>query len=254
MVTPVHVRQSPPGPQEIANPLLTPHERARCAAFRSPLDAARHATGRTLARQTAAACLDVAPDRIGVALGPWGRPLIALDGVPAAWVSISHAGDVVVVAVCHQPCGVDVEEVRSLAPMTASEVAFHPNELAELARLEAPAATQVAARWWTAKEAALKAAGIGMAVSPSRLDARFEVLTVPEVEDGPTAYPGTVSDVDGARSRADAASSLAHAAGSTMSEVAPGPSRWRLRDLATAPGHHASLATPDGLDIIVLSG
>lgn len=96
--------------------------------------------------------------------GPHGRP--AVPGDPVHF-SLSHSGDLVMIALAEVPVGADVEEVPG--PRTVADVApaLHPAERAELDALapgERPAAF---ARCWTRKEAYLKATGAGLTEDPA---------------------------------------------------------------------------------------
>lgn len=195
---PALVRWSAPDPDAVDDPLLTERERARCAEYRRPIDAARHATGRALARAAGAALLGASEAELVVVVddGPTrGRPRLARRDEPALagsrsratpgrldptrlHLSIAHSGDVVMVAVAEVPCGLDVELVESVAPLLDNDVAFNAGELAVIATAGPGEGVDLAARWWTAKEAVLKATGTGLVDDPSRLDARCATVTV----------------------------------------------------------------------------
>ncbi|MEV6612979.1 4'-phosphopantetheinyl transferase superfamily protein [Streptomyces sp. NPDC051051] len=106
--------------------------------------------------------------------GPHGK--VTLD-VPAGGAhpdvrfSVSHSGDVIGLAVCHgADVGLDVEDgtgtdVEKVAPRVLTD--------RELAALHArPPAERTAAflRYWTRKESALKAVGVGLRVPLRRLE------------------------------------------------------------------------------------
>lgn len=116
--------------------------------------------------------------------GPHGRPaVLAADGVPdpALHVSLSRSGPVVAVAVSeHGAVGVDVERVARTAFAGFAAVALHPDErpAVEAGGFEARA------RSWVRKEAALKAAGVGLVVDPSTV-----VVTPPGTPAGLVRWP-----------------------------------------------------------------
>ena len=205
-----------PDPAAIDDPLLTPRERQRCAAFRREIDAARHATGRRLAREAIHELLGVGAETVRLAVdadGPTrGRPRPTVDGSAVdAHVSIAHAGQVVLVAAARVPCGIDVELVEGLASLLGNDVVFSPGELGVLATAGRESLA-LATSWWTAKEAALKALGIGLRDDPATLDARSGVITIDD--------PGAST-------------------------------RWRITDIPAPAGHRASLATPQDVEIEV---
>ncbi|MET9566624.1 4'-phosphopantetheinyl transferase family protein [Streptomyces tauricus] len=81
--------------------------------------------------------------------------------------SLSHSGDLSLLAFAARPVGIDVEAVP--APETVGEAAevLHPREAAELAALPADERPAVFAAVWTRKEAYLKGLGIGLSDSPA---------------------------------------------------------------------------------------
>ncbi|WP_431782139.1 4'-phosphopantetheinyl transferase family protein [Streptomyces chumphonensis] len=176
----------------LAPHLLDQDERTHADAFRRAADRDLYVTSHVALRLLLAAYLDRPPATLPLTRlacpgcdKPHGRPAVA--GVPLHF-SLSHTGDLALIAVATAPVGADVETVPT--PDTVATVArsLHPRETAELGTLpphEAPAAFT---RAWTRKEAYLKGLGIGLARDPS-LD---------YLGSGPTAAPlvgWTVTDV-----------------------------------------------------------
>jgi 4'-phosphopantetheinyl transferase len=116
--------------------------------------------------------------------GPHGRPaVLPADGAPdsALHVSLSRSGPVVAVAVSQDgPVGVDVEQVTRTAFAGFPAVALHPDERPAVEAAGAPAR----ARAWVRKEAALKAAGVGLVVDPTTV-----VVTAPDAPAGLVRWP-----------------------------------------------------------------
>lgn len=105
-----------------------------------------------------------------------GKPMVvsptAPDGVPFQ-ASLSRAGGRVVVAVTTQaPVGVDIERTSDVARASIDAAAFHPAEYAALLALPGGRRDDRRALLWTAKEAVLKAAGVGLAIDPALLELR----------------------------------------------------------------------------------
>ncbi|GAA2122733.1 4'-phosphopantetheinyl transferase family protein [Streptomyces synnematoformans] len=93
--------------------------------------------------------------------GPHGRPVLERPaGGPE--FSLSHGGELVLVAVAPGRVGVDVEPVGAKPPEPGLVESLHPAERAVL--LAAPEAERPAAfvRLWTRKEAYLKGLGVGL--------------------------------------------------------------------------------------------
>ena len=98
-------------------------------------------------------------------------------------VSLSRAGATVAVALSFAgPVGIDIESVAAVGRAGFDDVAFSPVELAALSELPAGHADRTRAETWTAKEAALKAVGVGLRVDP-------RVLTVRLPRSGEEAHP-----------------------------------------------------------------
>jgi len=118
--------------------------------------------------------------------GAHGRP--ALSGGPH--FSLTHAGDLVLLAFAAQPVGVDAEVVPEPADATELAGVLHPRERAELSALPEQDRAAAFARCWTRKEAYLKGTGTGLGEDPS-------VSYVGTAENGPASPPGwRLADVD----------------------------------------------------------
>ncbi|MDF3292523.1 4'-phosphopantetheinyl transferase family protein [Streptomyces silvisoli] len=153
--------------------VLDAAERRRHQAFVRAEDRDRYAVAHVGLRRLLGAYTDTAPGEMvfvrescPLCAGPHGRPAVS-GGAPH--FSLSHSGDLVLIAVAANPVGADVEEIPALS--VADDVArtLHPLEQAELAAL-APADRVLAfSRCWTRKEAYLKGTGEGLAGGPERM-------------------------------------------------------------------------------------
>jgi 4'-phosphopantetheinyl transferase len=179
--------------------LLDEHERARLVRFRRADDRARYLAAHALARRAVAAVGDTDPaalviDRTCRCGEPHGKP--SVPGGPE--FSLTHAGDLVGVAVHARPVGLDVERARPMSDLAG--VAAHARSPAE----PLPDAAGFF-RLWTRKEALLKATGRGLAgpMSDITLDgARVASWTGEGAPDGPVwlvdlspapGHPGAVA-------------------------------------------------------------
>jgi len=173
-----------------ASALLDDAERARYAALRSPHDRARFATGRALARCALAFSLGTDPAAIALVTrcpacgGPHGKPVMATNtGVD---FSIAHAADRVVVATSRGAAvGVDVERIRAVEGLDAPDAGvLGEAERAILRSLPEQQRDAAFMRYWTRKEAVLKATGDGLVLPMAALR-----VTAPDQPPAVTGWP-----------------------------------------------------------------
>ncbi len=197
--------------------LLDAGERERWSWFRRDEDRARYLVAHALKRIVLSAHAGVPAGALAFAVvcrhcgGAHGKPRLS-EGADAIEFSLSHSGERVVLAVARGvPLGIDVERLAperdraSLAPMVLSAA-----EQSVMATMPVAKHNEALLRYWTRKEALLKATGDGLAVPPASL---------------------TVSAPDAAPAL------LSWAAKPALSTPA------FLVDLNAGPGHLASLAT-----------
>lgn len=140
-------------------------ERARAACYRHAADRARFVTGRVLARGLVARETGVDPASLGFVLSEAGKPALRMGG--GVQFNIAHSGDLVALALALAPfaVGVDVERIDpSRDVMRLAATICTPAERHALARHADPAG--VFFRYWAAKEAVLKADGLGLRRAP----------------------------------------------------------------------------------------
>ncbi len=130
--------------------------------FKNETRRARFVVSRGIRRKLVADCLGRPAEGLVFVEGGETKPrLVHADG----WdFNVSHAGDYVVVAVRRGPVGVDLELVREVREM-ASIVAryFHPDECAAWQALDENLRAEAFFVLWSAREAAMKCAGLGLA-------------------------------------------------------------------------------------------
>jgi 4'-phosphopantetheinyl transferase len=167
---------APPGPVAAVSAVLDPVEQSRLSAFARSADRDRYATAAALVRVLVGRAIGVTPaavpvDRTCRTCGAGhGRPRVT---APLA-VSVTHAGARVGVAVAQGPTavldgagvGIDVSAPteRSTVVSVASSI------LAPTERAWAADDPDALVRLWTAKEAVLKAAGVGLSVDPAAVE------------------------------------------------------------------------------------
>ena len=148
---------------------LDEEERARAAALRHDADRQRFVVAHCVLRHELAARTGAAPEalRLGPpvpARGPRPKPRLEDH---ALCFSLSHSGDLVLVATAEREVGVDVEHVQDPAGAEQVLPLLHPAEIAALRA--SPAADRPAAvtTVWARKESLLKALGSGLFRDPS---------------------------------------------------------------------------------------
>ena len=160
----------------LTGPLSTP-ELERAARFRRDPDRRRFLTGAWLLRVTAGAQLGISPENVVVdRTCPdcdkyHGKPSVRAGG-SVLHASISHSGDRVAVALTAEaPLGVDVEElVPTGSAKDLVRFALTPRERDAVLALPEHEQYEAFIRIWVCKEAALKATGHGLRISPDLVE------------------------------------------------------------------------------------
>lgn len=155
-----------PGPECLVEleDLLSEAERERAAGFHFPRDRDRYVAAHGTLRRILAQVAHRAPAELAFARGPHAKPALVVGrGEEPIHFNLSGAGSLAVVAVASAgEVGVDVEQVRPLDALGIARRMFAPAEHAALLAL--PEAGRLAAflRYWTCKEAVVKAIGEGL--------------------------------------------------------------------------------------------
>ncbi len=110
------------------------------------------------------------PESIEISVEPGGKPVLAHPaGVHALGWNVSHSGGATLFAFAWNLwVGIDVEDLRREVPtVELSRRFFHPDETRAIESVPVDRRAAVFFRHWTAKEAVLKATGVGLAGSLS---------------------------------------------------------------------------------------
>ncbi|MFI5758915.1 4'-phosphopantetheinyl transferase family protein [Streptomyces sp. NPDC051569] len=149
---------------------LDVRELARAAEFLHSADRDTYVCAHVALRRLLGAYLGLPPRAVSISRAPCpgcqephGRPV-----VPGASLhfSLSHCGDLSLLAFAAAPVGVDVEAFPSPRTIVEAADVLHPLEAAELATLPPAERPPAFTRVWTRKEAYLKGLGIGLSGSP----------------------------------------------------------------------------------------
>ncbi|MGC4806946.1 4'-phosphopantetheinyl transferase family protein [Micromonospora sp. DT233] len=123
----------------------------------------RPAAARRLLRRAGGALLGRPEAEIGVGRDAAGRPFVRAGDAAGPAVSVSHAGDIVVVAARRAGgVGVDVETRRELPAVALARRWYAPQEADWVAERPAERRAEAFLALWTAKEAVGKVLGRGL--------------------------------------------------------------------------------------------
>ncbi|WGT62995.1 4'-phosphopantetheinyl transferase family protein [Variovorax paradoxus] len=145
---------------------LTHAERAKADRFARTADRVRFTETRAALRRLLAGRVGCEPAEVPIASGPHGKPYLDLAGSNAPLFNLSHSGAHALIvlgdAAVASAVGVDIEECKADVDAEAvASLAFTERECNELHA----AADRLHALYsrWVAKEAVLKAIGVGVA-------------------------------------------------------------------------------------------
>ena len=149
-----------------ARQLLTSSERARADRFTRTADRVRFTQARAALRRLLAARVGCEPAEVPLATGPHGKPHLAWAGGSALPFNLSPSGSHALIALGDEwtvrEVGIDIEACGSDVDIEGiSALAFTVRERDEVRA--APDPLQAFYGRWTAKEAVLKAIGLGVA-------------------------------------------------------------------------------------------
>ncbi|MBW1603876.1 4'-phosphopantetheinyl transferase superfamily protein [Streptomyces sp. JJ66] len=220
----VDARQLGAAALRLARTVLDAGEQRRAAAFRREEDRRCWVTAHVALRLLLGARQGVAPAAVrlerepcAVCGGSDGRPVAPDSGL---WFSLSHSGDLALLAFGAAPVGVDVEAVPEPAVVAELAGRLHPRETA------GPEAERAAsfARLWVRKEAYLKGLGVGLARDPA-----LDYLGTGPVPAAPARWSVADVAVPAGFAAAVARTTTADPAGTQSGSATAGPAGTRSR-------------------------
>lgn len=154
------------------SPLVTPDELARAARFHFAADRRRWLHSRVLLRTGLGAVLACAPGEVPLEVAPGGKPFV--PGGPQ--FNLSHSGSFAALIIGDaRPVGVDVEAAgRQADVLRIAERFFVRHECDALHAASDAERDPLFLRLWTAKEALMKATGLGMRLPPDRISVQLD--------------------------------------------------------------------------------
>ena len=242
---------------------LSPDELAKADRFYDPLDGHRYIIARGTLRSILSHYLHLDPCLIKFTYTPQGKPLLDrtfspknpqtpqtlqtnlsnLSAPPNIQFNLSHSQDLAVYAVAlDRPLGIDVEYLRPLKDaLSLAKRWFTPKEYAEILQHSDP--TKTFFRFWTAKEAYLKATGAGL-----RHLSQVEIFTNPDGSLQLRDFPYSPNNSPN-NSPDNSPDNLQSNSQDLDNLELNNPVYWSIEELVPAPGYVGALAIPDNLTI-----
>jgi 4'-phosphopantetheinyl transferase len=150
-------------PSDLDEALLDDEEQRRSTRFVHQRDRRRFVRAHAGLRLFLARCIGAEPDMVRYETGANGKPRL-VPGLPPLEFNLSHSADLGLLAVARdRSVGVDVEHVRDLPDaLSIADTHFTAAESKGLRSLPPPERAAAFFRYWTRKEAVIKAGGEGL--------------------------------------------------------------------------------------------
>ena len=152
---------------------LSAHERQRLERLTGPENRQEFIICRGVLHLLLSALSAEEPEHVQINEGGFEKPRLEDDGHSHALAfNISHTNGLCLIACAREmEVGVDVEYIKALPELAAMAKKYlAPQEIKKWEELDAARRTEEFYRYWSAKEALLKALGSGLRVSPAQID------------------------------------------------------------------------------------
>jgi 4'-phosphopantetheinyl transferase len=192
---------------------LAPDELSKAERFRFQKDRQRFIVTRALLRAILSRYLDTEPGELRFSISEYGKPaLIPPSAQDTINFNVSHSHRLALYAITHNdPVGIDLEYIRPLSEVDQiAKRSFSAQENAVFSAFTQTQKLEAFFKYWTRKEAYLKAIGEGLSLPMDQFDVSLD--------------PGESVNLSSVRGDSQ--------------EV----SRWFLRELIPATGYVAALA------------
>ena len=174
---------------------LSADELARSEKFHFEKDRKKFILTRGILRKLLGCYLNKNPQQIRFDYTSFGKPFLAIDSENSnISFNLTHSGEIVLYAIsCNQELGIDVEQVRDHTDVMAiAKRFFSQREIGQMEKANEKNRTQLFFRYWTRKEAFVKALGKGVSFPMERLDVslinKFLPIIKLPAENNETAY------------------------------------------------------------------
>lgn len=153
--------------------ILSSDERERAERLILEQNRNRFVAGRGILRSLLGKYLQMQPEQIQFQYNRWGKP--SPDSSDILHFNLSHSNGIALFAFCKTgTIGVDIEYISPETNLEqTSALVFSKNEIATLQSVLPELRRDLFFKYWTRKEAFMKASGEGFSVSPSEFDVSF---------------------------------------------------------------------------------
>jgi phosphopantetheinyl transferase len=167
-------RRSAELPSQEELQILSQTERDCLARLRKLEDRVSYAKAHLMLRQTLRKYVRESAANLEFTTSTTGKPelILALD-LPSIEFNLTHCETMVACAVSRTPVGIDVEPYHRVLETETIQHLLHPDEWLLLQHLDGCKQSPMAIQFWTCKEAALKALGLGLSIEPNHVLINF---------------------------------------------------------------------------------
>lgn len=162
-----------PPPLDISLSNLSDTEKARASRFKDPVNQSRWSYFHSCLRDILGTYTQLPPRELEFESSKQGKPSVADSGVePTLYFNLSHSGNIALIAVSKTlPVGVDVEYKKNIREYESLVGRFFSSkELREFQTLDPKDRMAGFYYGWTAKEAIIKAIGLGLSAPLDAFD------------------------------------------------------------------------------------
>jgi len=123
--------------------------------------------------------LNCSPPALNFSLGRYGKPELKADR-PSLQFNLSHTQERIAIALhSHNPVGIDIERVRPITHLEKlCQRCLTRGEATTVLYLDQPSASHRFFQYWTAKEAILKAMGLGLSYPMKHVEVFLETVNL----------------------------------------------------------------------------
>ena len=146
------------------NNLLSRSEIERAGKYRFEKDRQIFIAGRTILRKLLGSYINTDPERIVLEFGPYGKPSLCND--KHLYFNLTNSADLIMIAFTFMAeIGIDVEfEKKGIDLLSIAENVFSEKEISQLKETKNVNPLELFYRYWTRKEAFIKATGFGLSM------------------------------------------------------------------------------------------